>query len=122
MVSSGLLGRFGDIDRCVGVPFVGILYAGLMLTPSGIKVLEYNCRFGDPETQVILPLLADDCDLSEIMLACAEGRLDSVSVRFRPGFAVTVVAAAAGYPEAYKKGDAISIGQMSKGKCSLCLV
>lgn len=89
-----------------GTPYVGVLYAGLMLTAEGLKVLEFNCRFGDPETQVILPLL--ESDLVEVMLACIEGRLAEQTVRWRPGACATVVLAAAGYPEAYPKGQAIT--------------
>ncbi|KAJ3197658.1 hypothetical protein HDU67_003691, partial [Dinochytrium kinnereticum] len=85
-----------------GMPFVGCLYAGLMLTPSGPKVLEYNCRFGDPETEVVLPLL--ESDLAEVLLAAAEGRLDSVSVKFKNAYAATIVVASKGYPGSYPKG------------------
>ncbi|MEZ4465275.1 MAG: phosphoribosylamine--glycine ligase [bacterium] len=88
-----------------GTPYVGCLYLGLMLTPAGIRVLEYNCRFGDPETQVVLPLL--DADLAHVLLACAEGRLDPGDVRWHPGAAVTVVAAAPGYPGDARKGSEI---------------
>lgn len=89
-----------------GTPYVGVLYAGLMLTPDGPKVLEFNCRFGDPETQVILPLL--ETDLVDILLACVEGRLDQVEVGWRPGACATVVLASPGYPGAYPKGLPIS--------------
>ncbi|KAJ3413157.1 hypothetical protein HDV05_008360 [Chytridiales sp. JEL 0842] len=88
------------------VPFVGILYVGLILTKDGPKVLEYNCRFGDPETQVVIPLL--ESDLAEVMLAAAEGRLDSVDVKFKNATAATVVVAAGGYPGSYPKGKEIS--------------
>ncbi|KAJ3279857.1 Bifunctional purine biosynthetic protein ade1 [Borealophlyctis nickersoniae] len=98
-----------DGMRRDGIPFVGILYAGLMLTPSGPKVLEFNVRFGDPETQVVLPLL--ESDLAEIMLATAEGRLDSVSVTFKQACAATVVMAAKGYPGSYEKGKEITIAK-----------
>lgn len=80
-----------------------------MVTVAGVMTLEFNCRFGDPETQVVLPLLADHCDLAEIMLACCEGRLDSVSVAFKDGFAATVVAASEGYPGTYPKGREIQL-------------
>jgi phosphoribosylamine--glycine ligase len=87
-----------------GRPYLGILYAGLMLTPAGMRVLEFNCRFGDPETQVILPLL--ESDLAAIFLACLEGRLGGVAptIRWRAGAAATVVAASGGYPGSYRRG------------------
>lgn len=85
-----------------GTPYVGVLYAGLMLTAVGPKVIEFNCRFGDPETQVVLPML--DGDLAEIMLACIEGRLTPQMVRFYDGACATVVLAAPGYPGPYPKG------------------
>ncbi|KAI8892943.1 phosphoribosylglycinamide synthetase [Globomyces pollinis-pini] len=101
-----------DGMRRDGIPFVGILYAGIMLTRSGPKVLEYNVRFGDPETQVILPLLSDSCDLAEILLAASTGRLDSVNVSFKNAFACTVVAASGGYPGSYKKDIPITLPQL----------
>lgn len=96
-----------------GFPFVGILFTGIMLTKNGPKVLEYNVRFGDPETQTVLPLLSKDTDLAQIFLACAEHRLDSVSIKIDPGFAATVVMSAGGYPNSYKKGDVITIEETS---------
>jgi phosphoribosylamine--glycine ligase/phosphoribosylformylglycinamidine cyclo-ligase len=99
------------LNVILGYPFIGMLFAGLMLTSSGIKVLEFNVRFGDPETEAVLPLLADDCDLAEIMLACVEHRLDAVNVKTKPGYAATVIAASEGYPNAYPKGLPITIGQ-----------
>lgn len=95
--------------RSEGHPFVGLLFTGLMITDDGPKVLEYNVRFGDPETQTLLPLMSKDTDLAEIMIACTEGRLDGVQLQTRPRSSVTVVAAAGGYPESYRKGDFISI-------------
>jgi phosphoribosylamine--glycine ligase/phosphoribosylformylglycinamidine cyclo-ligase len=89
-----------------GDPYVGVLYAGLMLTADGFRVLEFNCRFGDPETQVLLPLL--DTDLYEILEACVEGTLDQIPIRWKPAVAATVVAASEGYPGAYVKGREIS--------------
>lgn len=89
-----------------GTPYVGVLYAGMMLTPNGPSVLEFNCRFGDPETQVVLPLL--ETDLYEVMRACCDGKLDTIDVRFKENVsAATVVCAAKGYPETYPKGMAI---------------
>lgn len=88
--------------RAEGCPFVGVLYAGLILTDHGPRVLEFNCRFGDPETQVLLPLLEDD--LVEIALACVEQRLESCSSSWRAGSAATVVLASQGYPGKYERG------------------
>ena len=91
-----------------GRTFKGCLYFGLMLTKVGPKVIEYNCRFGDPETQVVLPLL--DTDLLTIMRAVEEERLSEVDVRFKGGAACCVILASGGYPEAYEKGKAIDLG------------
>ena len=91
-----------------GRTFKGCLYFGLMLTGDGPKVIEYNCRFGDPETQVVLPLL--DTDLLTIMRAVEEERLSEVDVRFKGGAACCVILASGGYPEAYEKGKAIDLG------------
>jgi phosphoribosylamine--glycine ligase len=88
-----------------GRPFRGCLYFGLMLTAGGPKVIEYNCRFGDPETQVVLPLL--DGDLLQIMRAVRDGRLAEVPVMKKPGAAACVVIASGGYPASYKKGSII---------------
>ncbi len=92
--------------RAEGRPFVGVLYAGLMLTATGPKLLEFNCRFGDPETQALLPLL--DTDLVEVAEACATGQLHTLEVRWRPGAAACVVLASAGYPGAYTSGHPIT--------------
>lgn len=89
-----------------GTPYRGVLYIGLMLTPDGPKVVEYNCRFGDPEAQVVLPLL--DTDLVEIMQGVTEGTLQNVSVRTRDASAACVVMASSGYPEAYETGKPIT--------------
>jgi phosphoribosylamine--glycine ligase/phosphoribosylformylglycinamidine cyclo-ligase len=89
-----------------GTPYVGVLYAGLMLTDAGFRVLEFNCRFGDPETQVLLPLL--ETDLVEIVTACLEGRLDRLDVRWKQAYTTTVVMASGGYPGEYSKGQEIS--------------
>lgn len=87
--------------RAEGREFKGCLYFGLMLTPNGPKVIEYNCRFGDPETQTVLSLL--ESDLAEIMLATIGGSLDKTEVKFKSGCAACVVIASGGYPGAYKK-------------------
>ena len=89
-----------------GRTFKGCLYFGLMLTPDGPKVIEYNCRFGDPETQVVLPLL--ESDLFTIMAAVTQERLGEVEVKFSTGAAACVVLASGGYPEHYEKGKVIS--------------
>ena len=89
-----------------GCPFKGCLYFGLMLTPDGPKVIEYNCRFGDPETQVVLPLL--ESDLLQIMTACTNGTLADTEVRFSDGAAACVILASGGYPVQYEKGKPIS--------------
>lgn len=88
-----------------GRPYVGVLYAGLMLDPRGPQVLEFNCRFGDPETQVLLPLLKTD--LLEIVLACVEGRLAEQTVEWSTGSAACVVLASEGYPGTYKTGKVV---------------
>jgi phosphoribosylamine--glycine ligase len=86
--------------------FIGVLYGGFILTEDGPRVIEFNCRFGDPEAQVVLPLL--DSDLLEIALACVEGRLDKVDVRWKDGAAACVVLASGGYPGKYQTGYPIS--------------
>jgi phosphoribosylamine--glycine ligase len=90
-----------------GRKFKGCLYFGLMLTPNGPKVIEYNCRFGDPETQVVLPLLKSD--LLTVMQAVTDERLDTVEVEFSEGAACCVIMASDGYPTAYEKGYEITI-------------
>ncbi|MBR2460040.1 MAG: phosphoribosylamine--glycine ligase [Clostridia bacterium] len=87
--------------------FTGCLYFGLMITKDGPKVIEYNCRFGDPETQVVLPLL--ETDLLDIMLAISDGRLDEMEVRFSSGAACCVVMASDGYPKKYSSGYEITM-------------
>lgn len=89
-----------------GIDYRGCLYGGFMLTPEGPKVLEFNARFGDPETQVILPRLEND--LVEVMIACAEQRLDEVELSWRDSWAVAVVLTSAGYPGSYEKGKVIT--------------
>lgn len=88
-----------------GMPYVGCLYAGLMITPQGPKVVEFNTRFGDPETQVVLPLL--DSDLGQIMMACATGTLTADMVKWKDSSAACVILASNGYPEISSKGDVI---------------
>jgi phosphoribosylamine---glycine ligase len=88
-----------------GCPYEGILYTGLMLTKSGPKVIEYNARFGDPETQVVLPLL--ETDLLDILLASLTGELENVKVKWKDKSAVCVILSSAGYPGPYEKGQVI---------------
>jgi phosphoribosylamine--glycine ligase len=97
-----------------GSPFVGLLYAGLAMTSSGPQVIEFNCRFGDPETQVVLALL--ETPLAGLLHACATGRLaEAGPLRWRPGAAVTVVVAAEGYPAAPASGDVVTVGALPEG-------
>ena len=96
-----------------GRAYRGCLYLGLMITADGPKVVEFNARFGDPETQVVLPLL--DGDLVQIMHACADGTLADVPIRWKDGAAVCVVLSAGGYPASYEKGNEIyGIGNAEK--------
>ena len=89
----------------MGIPYRGVIYGGFMLTEGGPKVLEFNARFGDPETQVILPRLEND--LAEVMLAVAEGRPDNIDLHWAEQWAVCVVLASEGYPGSYEKGKVI---------------
>ena len=98
--------------------YKGCLYAGLMVTEEGAKVVEFNCRFGDPETEVVLPLLKGD--LVEIMLACVDGNLADVEIPWSTGAAVTVVLAAGGYPKTYEKGAEIT--GLADAEAEGCLV
>ena len=95
-----------------GRPFTGCLYYGLMLTKNGPKVIEYNCRFGDPETQVVLPLL--DSDLLTVMQAVAAGKLHETEVKWKDAAACCVVMASKGYPTAYEKGFQITLPQLEQ--------
>ncbi|MBQ9081293.1 MAG: phosphoribosylamine--glycine ligase [Clostridia bacterium] len=94
--------------------FKGCLYFGLMLTPNGPKVIEYNCRFGDPETQVVLPLLKSD--LLTIMQAVANGTLSDVEVEFSSGNACCVVIASKGYPQSYQSGFEMELPECKEGE------
>lgn len=102
-----------------GRPFKGCLYFGLMLTPNGAKVVEYNCRFGDPETQVVLPLL--ETDLVDIMEAVWEEKLDQLDIKWSDKSCACVVIASGGYPEKYETGKEIS-GLDEKGQSPLAYV
>ena len=94
--------------KAEGRPFQGCLYFGLMLTPKGPKVIEYNCRFGDPETQVVLPLL--ESDLLTVMRATTEGTLAQTEVKFSNKSACCVILASEGYPQKYQSGFEMTIG------------
>ncbi len=98
-----------------GAPFKGCLYFGLMRTPDGMKVVEYNSRFGDPETQVVLPMLKTD--LLDIFEAVTDGRLADMDIEWESGACVCVVLASGGYPVSYNKGDEITIGDV--GDCTV---
>ena len=95
-----------------GRTFQGCLYYGLMLTPNGPKVIEYNCRFGDPETQVVLPLM--ESDLLTVMRACTDGTLAETEVKFADKHACCVILASNGYPQSYKKGFEITMTEEAK--------
>ncbi|MCP9290483.1 phosphoribosylamine--glycine ligase [Gracilimonas sediminicola] len=114
VVSTGILDR---VEREIieptisgmkeeGNPYAGILYCGLMITKEGPKVVEYNCRFGDPECQVILPRLT--ADMLEVIVACTESKLDTVNIDFDDEVKCCVVLASGGYPESYEKGKVIT--------------
>lgn len=105
--------------RDAGIPFRGVLYAGIMTTDEGVKTLEFNVRFGDPETQVVLPLLEND--LVEVMQATIECRLDEVSLRWKPRCAVCVVIASGGYPGKYETGYPIE-GLAEASQVPECIV
>ena len=96
--------------RLEGTAFVGVLYAGLILTSSGLSVLEFNCRFGDPETQVVLPLL--ETDLLEIANACVDGTLKNLDIQWKDGASVCVVLASNGYPEKTERGKVVTFGSL----------
>lgn len=101
--------------RAEGHPFLGMLFTGFVLTEQGPKVLEYNVRFGDPETEALV--LLSEGDLAEIMLACTERRLDSVDISVKEGrHAVSVILASEGYPGSYAKGKQISVGEVPEGE------
>ena len=93
--------------RARGIDYRGVIYAGLMLTASGPSVIEFNCRFGDPECETLMPLLGPE--LAAVLLACAEGRLDQApALTIAPGCSACVIAAAEGYPGEIRKGDPIT--------------
>lgn len=103
-----------DAMKAEGREFIGILFVGLMLTKDGPKVLEYNARFGDPETQVVLPRMEND--LIEVFEACIDGKLSQIDLHFRDNAAVCVVLASEGYPEHYEKGIPIKGLENFNGK------
>lgn len=107
IVKTDILQKSIDGLKKENIPFVGVLYAGLMLTNEGPKVLEFNCRFGDPETQVVLPLLKSD--LFTIMKACCEGTLNQIHIEWHKDvFAAGVILASRGYPASSSKGQIIA--------------
>src|ERR1051325_2057206 len=104
LIEEDVLHRTAEALRDEGEPFIGVLYAGLMLIAEGPRVLEFNCRFGDPEAEVLLPRL--DSDLGELLLAVAEGRLAEARdrVRWSEDACVTVVLTSGGYPDPSETG------------------
>lgn len=117
-IGEGIIGPTLDALRRAGTPYRGLLYAGLMITGGGPEVIEFNCRFGDPETQAVLPLLRGD--LFEIMVACATGSLRDVSIEWSPEAAVTIVMASGGYPGA--GGDPVPIFGLDAAEREGCVV
>ena len=103
-----------DAMKAEGRPFKGVIFFGLMLTPKGPRVLEYNARFGDPEAQVVLPRLKND--ILDVMDACIDGTLDKLDLQFEDKAAVCVVLASDGYPVKYKKGFPIKGLEAFEGK------
>jgi len=103
--------------RSEGCPFKGCLYFGLMLTPSGPKVIEYNCRFGDPETQVVLPLLKTD--LLTVMQAVENETLADLNVEWHDGAAACVILASGGYPESYEKGKVMTLPETTPANVAI---
>ena len=95
-----------------GYPFTGVLYCGLMITDQGAKVIEFNCRFGDPETQVILPLLKTD--LVDVCQAIAENKVNELKLVWKDQFAINIVCAASGYPGKYEKNKVIEVGDIGE--------
>lgn len=95
------------VMRDLGVEYKGALYAGLIITPSGPKVLEFNCRFGDPETQAIMPLL--DCDLAELCLAVVDNELQNFQLKVKNQWSICVVLTSGGYPGSYRVGEEIHL-------------
>jgi phosphoribosylamine--glycine ligase len=102
-----------------GIEYKGVLYAGIMLTQKGPMVLEFNCRFGDPETQVILPRM--DCDLAPVLMACVDGRLSADMIKWKKDVCVCVVLASGGYPDKYEKGKPV-FGLEEAGRMSDVIV
>lgn len=103
-----------DAMKAEGRPFKGVIFFGLMLTPKGPKVLEYNARFGDPEAQVVLPRMKND--IIDVFEACIDGTLDKIDLQFEDNACVCVVLASDGYPVAYEKGKIITGFENFKGK------
>ena len=102
-----------------GRTFCGCLYFGLMLTPNGPRVIEYNCRFGDPETQAVLPLV--EGDLLEIMIATQAGTLDKCEIKLSDKSSCCLVLASGGYPEKYEKGKLITFDGDVEADCGVCI-
>jgi phosphoribosylamine--glycine ligase len=104
--------------RARGIDYRGVIYAGLMLTASGPQVIEFNCRFGDPECETLMPLLGPE--LAAVLLACAEGRLaEAPPLTIHPGCSACVIVAAEGYPGTVRQGDPITAPESSDPHCQL---
>lgn len=115
-INTNLRTPWESAKNCEGTPFVGVLFTGLMLTKSGPKVLEYNVRFGDPETQTLIPLLTEDTDLAEVMIACVRGDLKSDSIKMNAKASAVVCVVSGGYPGAYATGVKVEINETATGE------
>ncbi len=114
IIQNDILRKFVDGIKKENIDFRGVIYVGLMFTPDGPKVLEFNTRFGDPETQALMPVIKTD--LLELLAACADGQLKGKTLEVNPGVCVTVVLSAEGYPENPQKGAEITgLGQVPGG-------
>jgi len=108
VIESDIIAPTLDAMKKEGIPYTGLLYAGIMVTKNGPKVVEFNCRFGDPETQVVLPMVSGDW--YDILYACSStrGKLAGITLSIKQGYCIGVVMASGGYPGSYKKGNAIT--------------
>jgi len=117
-ISKEIIEKTNDALKKEGILYQGVLYFGIMLTEQGPKVLEYNCRFGDPEAQTVLPLI--ESDLAEVMMSCAKGELEKQNIRWKPQVSCCVVMCSGGYPGGYHTGYAIEGLDSIKDESLVC--